>query len=168
MKPLIRLMALPAVIFAVASLNAVTVNVTAEDAEKHRDIRLTHATEEKSLDIVLDELRQGLERSAKRYLAEGQTLDIHFTNIDLAGEFEPWRTGPAYDIRWVKDIYIPRLDFTFNLTDADGTVVAEGEESLRDMAFMLRASTNFLRGVTYYENHMLNDWMRQFRKSNKG
>lgn len=168
MKPLTRLLTLPVFILAAASLNAATVNVTAEDAEKHRDIRLTQTTEEKSLEIVLDQLRDGLKRSAKRYLADGQTLDIHFTDIDLAGEFEPWRTGSQYDIRWVREIYIPRLEFTFKLTDADGTVVAEGEESLRDMAFMMRTNTNFSRGSTYYEDRMLNDWLRQFRKSDKG
>jgi hypothetical protein len=167
MKPITRLLTLPAVILAAASLNAATVNVTAEDAEKLADIRLSHSSEEKSLAVVLDELREGLNRSAKRYLAEGATLDIHFTDIDLAGEFEPWRTGPQYDVRWVKEIYIPRLEFTYKLTGADGSVVAEGKESLRDTAFMMRANTALDRKVTHYESQMLSDWMRKFRKGEK-
>jgi hypothetical protein len=168
MKTITRFLTLPAVILAAASLNAATVNVTAEDADKLRDIRLSHSSEEKSLPIVLDELREGLERSAKRYLAEGQTLDIHFTEIDLAGEFEPWRSGPEYDVRMVKDIYIPRLEFTYKITAADGSVVAEGEESLQDTAFMMRASSSLERKVTHYETPMLNDWLRKHRKTGKG
>jgi hypothetical protein len=168
MKKLTRLLALPAVILAAASLNAATVTVTAEDADKLADIRLSGSSEEKSLPIVLDGLRESLTRSAKRYLAEDQSLDIHFTEIDLAGEFEPWRTGPEYDVRWVKDIYIPRLEFTYKITGASGAVVAEGEESLRDTAFMMRATSALERRVTYYENQMLHDWLRKFRKSEKG
>jgi hypothetical protein len=167
MKTLTRLLTLPVLILAAAGLSAATVNVTAEDAEKHRDIRISNMSEEASLEVVLDQIRDGLSRSAKRYLAKGQTLDIHFTDIDLAGEFEPWRAGPQYDIRWVKDIYIPRLDFTFKLTNADGTVVAEGEEKLRDMAFMMRANNIRIQNSAYYEVQMLNDWMRKFRKSDK-
>lgn len=168
MKPITRLLTLPAFILAAAGLSAATVNVTAEDAEKLADIRLSGASEEKSLPVVLDELREGLERSAKRFLAEDATLDIHFTEIDLAGEFEPWRTGPQHDVRWVRDIYIPRLEFTYKITGADGSVVAEGEETLRDMAFMMRANTALDRKVTHYETQMLNDWMRKFRTKAKG
>lgn len=168
MKPITRLLTLPAFILAAASLNAATVNVTAEDAEKLTDIRLSHSSEDRSLPVVLDELRDGLTRSAKRYLGEGATLDIHFTDIDLAGEFEPWRSGAQYDVRWVKEIYLPRLEFTYKITGADGKVVAEGEETLRDTAFMMRANTSLDRKITHYETQMLNDWLRKFRKSEKG
>lgn len=168
MKPIIRLLLLLAAITVAASLNAataaVTVNVTSEKAEKLSDVRLSQTSEEKSLLIVLDDFREGLQRSAKRFLAEGQTLDIHFTDINLAGEFEPWRMGPQYDVRWVKDIYVPRLEFTYKITGADGAVVAEGEEVLMDTAFMMRATATFDRSrPTFYEMPMLNDWLRQFR-----
>ena len=39
---------------------------------------------------------------------EGDKLTITFTDIDLAGDFEPWR-GPQWDeVRIVKAIYPPR------------------------------------------------------------
>lgn len=168
MKPIIRLLILPVAISVAASLNAATVNVTSEAADELTDIRLSSTSEEKSLLIVLDQLKDSLTRSAKRYLAEDQTLDIHFTDINLAGEFEPWRTGAQYDIRWVREIYIPRLEFTFKITGADGAVVAEGSENLSDTAFMMRASATLDRSkATFYEGPMLNDWMRQFRKKEK-
>ena len=45
----------------------------------------------------------------------GLALEIQVTNIDLAGEFEPWR-GPQFDrIRIMRDIYAPRFELTFRL-----------------------------------------------------
>jgi hypothetical protein len=163
-----RQLILAAAVSFAATLNAATVNVTAGEAEEMRDVRVSHADDEKGLEIVLDQFRDHLKRSAKRYLAEDQTLDIHFTDIDLAGEFEPWHGSPMNDIRWVKSIYIPRLEFDYTISNADGTVVAEGSEKLSDTSFQLKSTFNNSQSNTYYEREMLDDWMRQFRTKAKG
>ena len=49
-------------------------------------------------------------KRANEVLPAGQTLTVTFTDIDLAGDFEPWRGGQAMDIRIVKDVYPPRMD----------------------------------------------------------
>ncbi|HUG10770.1 MAG TPA: DUF3016 domain-containing protein [Opitutaceae bacterium] len=168
MKSIIRLLALPVAIAVATTLNAATIKLSSVEAEKLSDIRLSHAGEEASLKAVLSELGKDLNRVAKRYLAEDQTLEIHFTNIDLAGEFEPWRSGNQQDVRIVKSIYIPRLEFTYTLTGADGTIVAEGSERLSDMSFQDRLSTSSERSKsTFYEREMLEDWMRTLRKQVK-
>jgi hypothetical protein len=168
MKSILRLLVLPAAIAVATTLNAATIKLTSVEAKELSDIRLSHASEEASLEAVLNELTEDLTRVAKRYLAEDQTLEIHFTNIDLAGEFEPWRSGSQQDVRIVKSIYIPRLEFTYKLTGADGAVVAEGKERLSDMSFQDRLSTTSERSdPTYYEREMLEDWMRKFRNKEK-
>jgi hypothetical protein len=168
MKTIIRFLSLPAAIAVATALNAATVNLSSVEAEELSDIRLSNMSEEASLDAVLGGLRKDLNRVAKRYLAEDQTLEIHFTNIDLAGEFEPWRSGSQQDVRIVKSIYIPRLEFTYTLTGADGAVVAEGKERLSDMSFQDRLSTTGERSEpTYYEREMLEDWMRKLRNKQK-
>src|SRR4051794_36814919 len=62
---------------------------------------------EKERDATLGELRTYLIKQANRLLAPGQQLKITVTDVDLAGEFEPWRGGSMADVRIVKEIYAP-------------------------------------------------------------
>ncbi len=155
---------LAALVFA-AALNAATVVVTANDPAKFSDVRLSSTNEEDSLEIILDEFRAHLTTLAKRYLTEGQTLEINFTDINLAGEFEHWHSMLYHDIRWVRDIYVPRLEFDFKLTGADGSVISEGSENLTDLAFLWNVRS-IDRSITHYEKQILSTWMRGLR--NKG
>lgn len=163
MKTAFRLLMLSAMFPIAATLNAAKVNVTSVDADKLTDINVSGASAKASLAVVLDDFREHLNRTAKRYLADDQTLDIHFTDIDLAGEMEPWRNPPLNDVRWVKDIYLPRLKFDYKITNADGSVAAEGSENLSDMAFQMTSGPSIDRSITKYESRMLADWLRQFR-----
>ena len=167
MRPIIRLLLLPAVITVTASLNAATVKVTSEPADKLTDVRLAHSDEEDSLKVVLDQLTQGIQRDANRFLADDQSLAIHFTDIDLAGQFEPWHGIPMDDIRWIREIYIPRLKFDYKITNADGSIVTEGKADLTDPAFQMRTTMNEINQTTVYERRMITDWMRQFRNKDK-
>ncbi|MSU45818.1 MAG: DUF3016 domain-containing protein [Lacunisphaera sp.] len=64
-------------------------------------------------DGVLAQLKEHILLIAPRYLAQGQQLEISVTNVDLAGEFEPWR-GMDFDrIRMVREIYPPRMELNF-------------------------------------------------------
>ena len=90
---------------------------------------------------------------------EGDRLAITFTDIDLAGDFEPWR-GPQWSgVRIVKDVYPPAFKFTYAVTDPSGRVVKGGSEDIRDGGFQFRSTidtTDTLR----YEKAVLNDWAR--------
>src|SRR5690606_2539767 len=78
-------------------------------------------------DKNLEELQRYIVERASTTLPEGRHLSVTITDVDLAGEIEPWRTGSAHDIRIIKDIYAPRIHLTYKLTDASGAVVKEGE-----------------------------------------
>ena len=100
-----------------------------------------------------------------------QTLTINFsypvynvsftiTDIDMAGDFEPWR-GPQFDdIRIIKDIYPPRIDLAFRLVDAEGNVAKEGKRELRDTAFLMRITMGTQTDTLRHEKQLLDDWMR--------
>jgi hypothetical protein len=110
------------------------------------------------LEAYLAEFREYLENRAARFLPPGQKLSVTFTDIDLAGGFEPWH-GPRYhDVRIVKDLYPPRMSLQFRLTDADGVVIKEGSRKLRDMAFLM--SPNLSHDPLRHEKEMLDDWLR--------
>lgn len=108
----------------------------------------------------LEQIRDHLLEQAKYYVPEGHKLAVTFTDIDMAGDFEPWR-GPRWDdVRIVKDIYPPRMTLTFRLTDAEGKVVKEGKRELRDLAFMMKISMSFRDDSVRHEKALLDDWLR--------
>ena len=108
----------------------------------------------------LPELAKSLRERADGVLAPGQHLDVTFTDIKRAGAFEPWR-GPRWDdIRIVKDIYPPRIDLRFKLTDATGATLREGNAILRDPAFMSRDLPNASDPLRY-EKRMLAAWVQR-------
>jgi hypothetical protein len=115
-----------------------------------------------------DGFKEYLAHEAARVIPEGARLTISFTEIDMAGEFEPWR-GPRFsDIRIVKDLYPPRLNFTYKLTDASGAVLKEGEAKLRDVNFLMNAASSISNDPLRHEKSMMDDWLRaEFPKAKK-
>src|ERR1700743_1666593 len=102
-----------------------------------------------------------LQKRADRQLPPGQRLDVTFDDIKLAGDYEPWHSPQAQDIRFMKDIYPPRATLSYKLTDADGRTIKEGSSKLLDMAYMQRplplSNTDPLR----FDNGMLADWLKK-------
>jgi len=139
---------------------AVRTTVSFEEPENFSDFREGVMTTAKDLEALQREFTNHLLRLSRLYVAEGHKLEIHFLDIDLAGDFEPWR-GPSYDrVRVVKDIYPPRITLLFRLTAADGTVLAEGRRELRDLGFLesIRLPTaDSLR----HDKELLAAWLRR-------
>lgn len=130
------------------------------EPEKFTDVKDSYMSDDVRRSTYLDQLRDHLIEKARYYVPVGSRLAVTFTDIDMAGDFEPWR-GPQFnDIRIVKDLYPPRLVFSFRLTDAEGNVVKEGRRDLRDMAFMMKLSMASQSDTMRHEKGMLDDWMR--------
>jgi hypothetical protein len=149
----------PAAVRAGGSSN---ITVTFDNPEKFTDVKDSFVGSEKGRDAILSEIRQFIESRAKSYLHEGQQLEVTFTDIDLAGDYEP-QHGPQWqDVRIVKGIYPPRLQLEFKLTGADGRVIGEGKRKLTDLDFQDRVlpPTNMSESLRY-EKDLLNDWMRE-------
>lgn len=117
------------------------------------------AGSEPGRDDLLAELRSYLVRRALRHVAAGQKLTITITDVDLAGDFEPWR-GPQWtDVRVVKDIYPPRIALTFLLTDARGNLLRSGRRELTDLAFLMKLPMGFRDDRLRHEKELINDWL---------
>jgi hypothetical protein len=126
---------------------------------KFTDVRDSY-TGDYTRTTYLDSIRDHVLEQAKYYVPEGHKLTVTFTDIDMAGDFEPWR-GPRFDdIRIVKDIYPPRINLAFQLTDAQGNVVKEGKRELRDLAFMMKITMAFRDDPVRHEKALLDDWLR--------
>jgi hypothetical protein len=149
-------------LLAVANLMA-EVEVIFENPDEYRDIDFYNRGNKKGQEVYLPQFEKYIVRQGQRYLAEGQTLTMTILDIDLAGMYEPWRTPPADDIRIVKSLYPPRIKFRYELSDADGTIIKSGEESLLDMGFDFRIRINYHDDL-FYEKEMIRDWLRKFNR----
>lgn len=108
----------------------------------------------------LKTLSRHLRIRADKMLPEGQSLAVHITDLDLAGEYEPWHRVGYENVRIIRSTYPPEIKLTYALRDAQGQVLREGETTLRDPGFQLGASPvdqNALR----YEKRMLDSWLRR-------
>lgn len=129
------------------------------EPQKFTDVRDSYMGDA-SRTTYLEQIRDHLLEKAKYYVPEGHRLSVTFTDIDMAGDFEPWH-GPRWDdVRIVKDIYPPRMTLVFRLTDAAGNVVKEGKRDLRDLAFMMKISMSFRDDPVRHEKALLDDWLR--------
>ena len=104
-------------------------------------------------------LARHLRDSAAGRIADGEQLDITVTDIDLAGDYEPWR-NLNQDVRIVRDIYPPRMRLYFTLRDSQGNVVSEGERRLSDLGF-LQGSGLLDTDPLRYEKRMIDSWTRR-------
>jgi hypothetical protein len=155
---LAALASLPAARAAQHQPGAQKLTVVYQDWQKFTDIKDRSDPTESGQQQILSDLRTALEFDAKYIVPDGDHLTLTFTDIDLAGDFEPWH-GPNWDdIRIVKDIYPPRFAFTYQLTDPAGQVLKSGKENLLDMAFQMRITLNNSDPLRY-EKDILKDWM---------
>lgn len=137
------------------------VEVIFHEPEKFTDFKHSELGHEKDREDLMMLFREHLQDVVPAHLAEGQKLTITFTDVDLAGDFELWHSARFSDVRIVKGIYPPRAVLKFKLTDATGTVVKEGERTLRDLNFQMSMSLYFNNDSIRYEKGMLDDWLRQ-------
>lgn len=113
-------------------------------------------------DGYMEKIRSFLIRKATPMLEPGQHLSITFTNIDLAGGFEPWRGPRMAGVRIMSRMYPPRFDFTFKLTDADGRVVREGTRKLTNLTYLMdQAARPGDSDPLRYDKGMLEQWLRR-------
>ncbi len=127
--------------------------------EKFTDVKDSDFATDKGRDDILDRLRTFIVDRAEVVLPAGQKLTITFTDIDLAGEFEPWRGAQFGDVRIVKAIYPPAFKFSYQVADEAGQKVKSGEENIRDMAFDMRMTFD-RQDSLHYEKDILGDWIR--------
>lgn len=160
--PLLLTLALAGTSAAVAAVDKpepTRVVVNFFEPEKFTDVKDGSFGTDKGRDATLKELRDFIVERAEKALPAGQKLSVTFLDVDLAGDYEPWRGPRMDDVRIVKDIYPPRFKLAFRILNEAGDTVKEGERQLTDLAFMSRLTIN-RQDPLRYEKDMLNDWIR--------
>jgi hypothetical protein len=129
------------------------------EAEKFADVADSSSRSDADRDRILAALKEYLIQRASRIIPATHKLVITVTDVDLAGDFEPWG-GPSFDdIRIVKDLYPPRIELVFRLTDPEGNIVKEGRRVLRDLTFLMKLPAD-RNDLLRHEKALLDDWLR--------
>lgn len=148
-------------LLAVGAFAAATprTEVIFDHPENFTDVRDRQSPTDKGRDYILSQLRDHLVDVTSRLVPDGDKLMVTFSDIKLAGDFEPWR-GPQWDeVRIIKDIYVPFFKFTYTVTDPSGRVVKSGTENIQDMNFQMRVTLDTSDPLRY-EKQILDDWAR--------
>jgi hypothetical protein len=135
-------------------------SVTFVQPERFTDAKDSVLQSERGTADLLGDLGRYLRTEGERQVPAGLALEVHVTDVDLAGEIEPWR-GPQFDrVRIMREIYAPRIDLEFRLVDGQGAVVKQGRRVLRDPLYLTRAASNDSDRLRY-DKQLLGDWLRQ-------
>ncbi|QIL19719.1 DUF3016 domain-containing protein [Thermomonas sp. HDW16] len=137
------------------------VNVQWNDPATFAELRYSRNHYDAEHGRWLTDLAKYLRKSAEAQLPAGERLELTITDVDRAGDFEPWHGLRYQDTRIVRDIYPPRMTLQVRHFDASGALVSEGERKLSDPAFMLGSSPINESDSLRYEKRMIDSWLRR-------
>ncbi len=128
--------------------------------QRFTDFRLQGRTELETTRIFSDSLGPAMSRELTRRLP-GARLTLTFTDVDLAGRYEPWRGPRFYDIRFYRDETPLRLEFKYTLTDASGNVLAQGADRVYEAYYQYYREyelTEVSYNPAYYDVRAMLGW----------
>jgi hypothetical protein len=151
------LLSLVVVLISAATAQAAQVEVKWTNPDKYSDIDAGQEHRQHFKDRTFKAFEEHFAKMAEA-LPEQQKLIFDITNLDLAGDVN---FGGMKRIRIIKDIFFPRIEFSYQLLNADNTVVKSAEVSLKDMGFLMHSSLRHRNQTLGYEKDMLDDWFRK-------
>ena len=144
-------------IIPLSYVQAAEVEVNWLKPEKYTDVKAGQGHRKRFKERTFKAFEQHFKTLAKA-LPEQQKLVVNVTNVDLAGDVN----FNIKRIRVVKDIFIPRMAFNYQLLDAEGAVIKSEEVSLKDMGFLMHnPSLRYRSKPLLYEKAMLDKWFNK-------
>jgi hypothetical protein len=150
------------ILIAVSSLfltfisSAATSEVTWTNSDKYRDVDAGDGHRTKFKARIFTKFEKHFASLAKK-LPEGQTLLIDVQDVDLAGDVHQ----NMRRIRVIKDIFYPRIKFSYQVVDSDKKIVSSGDVNLKDMSFMMGSNFRYNQDSLGYEKRMLDEWFEK-------
>jgi hypothetical protein len=134
------------------------VEVVYVNPQNFTDVRNGYTQTDSARDFYLAEIRRYIEQRAGRRLADGETLRVTIADVQLAGDYEARRPSVT-NVRIVREVTPARIDLSFRLLRADGTVLGEGERQLRSTGYPVAVGIGQWDPLRY-EKVLLDDWLR--------
>ena len=140
------------------------VEIEWDKPEKYRDVRPTNESRKRFREATFERINEYMNELALA-LPGDQKLLMKVNDLDLAGQVLPASfVGlglSGSDVRVVKNIDIPRINFSYQLLDKSGEVLQQAEVKLKDMSFLERRTHFFKSESLRYEKSMVQRWFKQ-------
>ena len=156
MKRCLLLVTVVAFVVAAATAASPRVDVTYVDPDKFTDVRNAYTPTPSARDFYLAELKRFIESRAAARMANGETLTIAITNVQLEGDYNARRPAIT-NVRVVRDVNPARIDLRFRLVR--GETAHEGERLLRTTGYPVVVGVD-PRDPLLYVKALLDEWLR--------
>jgi len=133
---------------------AASSEVTWTDYKSYRDIHEGNEGRKSFRERIFKDFEKHFAKMASN-LPENQTLKIEVTDVDLAGDTH---VAGINRTRIVKQVYFPRMNFSYQLLDESGKVIKTDEVVVKDMNFMSGSNLKYRNKSLGYEKKMLDEW----------
>jgi hypothetical protein len=143
-------------IFIVPTTSAATSEIKWTNPDDYRDIYSGEEHRKHFRERTFKTLEKHFSSLAKQ-LPQGQMLKIEITDVDLAGDVQH---GGTRQIRLVKEIYFPKMKFSYQVVDAANNELSAGQADLKDMTFMTGINLRYRNDSLGYEKKMLDNWFK--------
>jgi hypothetical protein len=140
------------------------VEIEWDKPEKYRDVRPSNESRKRFRESTFKRINEYMNKLALELPADKRLL-MKVSDLDLAGQVWPASfVGLGHsssDVRVIKNIDIPRINFSYQLLDESGQVVQEADVKLKDMSFLDRSNHFFKSESLRYEKNMLKRWFNE-------
>ncbi|GAC21619.1 DUF3016 domain-containing protein [Paraglaciecola arctica] len=137
------------------------VEIEWDKPEKYRDVRPSNESRKRFREATFERINKYMNELASA-IPDNKKLLMKVSDLDLAGQVWPASfVGLGHsvsDVRVIKNIDIPRMNFSYQLLDESGEIVQEAEVNLKDMSFLDRGNRFFKSEMLRYEKNMLKRW----------
>lgn len=131
------------------------------EPKSFRDVKDSNFSSERFRKNVFNQLEKHLNKLASD-LPEGQSIKFIVTDLDLAGRIEPASflgySRSLDDVRVMRNIDIPRIQFEYELVDEKGDVIRSEEVNLKNMNYLHDIGMANRNRPYKYEKRMLSRW----------
>lgn len=132
------------------------------NVETYKDIKASHEHQKRFEARIFSAFEKHFLKLSEK-LPEGHLLKVEVTNVDLAGDI---RFAAMDDIRVVKDIYPPRIAFSYKVVSKDKSVLQSGDVKLKDIGFLMGSTMRYRNKTIGYEKRMLDEWFKTTFENN--
>ena len=140
-----------------SSALAAKVEIKWTDPDKYTDIHAGENNRKNFREQTFTNFEKHFSKLASQ-LPEGQTLKVEVTNVELAGTTFH---GGMNRIRVVKEMYPPRMEFSYKVINADNSIALEGKAKLKNMNFMMGRTLRYRNDSLGYEKVMIDKWFAE-------
>lgn len=160
-QPILTVAVLLASFLLIPNAFAATSEVTWTDYKSYRDIDEGNEGRKQFRERTFKDFEQHFTKLAATLPAE-QTLKIVVTDVDLAGDTN---AASINRIRIIKQLYSPRMNFSYQLLDANAKAIQADDVVVKDMNFMSGNNMKYRNEPLGYEKKMLDKWFNETFKA---